>query len=179
MKGVKRTTFGQQLRSYRKAAGLTQEALAARLNVDARTIRDWQSDRHRPRAWMVELLIDVLEVPEDEHAHFRAAAHAPREEVSSGDIPESVPGTSVNELVAPSQEAPQTNLPRERTSFVGREREMAEIAGLLEHSRLLTLTGPGGVGKTRLTVQIAAERADQYSHGVRCQATIRIFTDVN
>ncbi|HEX9528568.1 MAG TPA: AAA family ATPase, partial [Streptosporangiaceae bacterium] len=49
------------------------------------------------------------------------------------------------------------NLPRQLTSFIGRERELQELKGLLERSRLLTLTGPGGSGKTRLSLQLAAE----------------------
>ena len=49
------------------------------------------------------------------------------------------------------------NLPAERTSFVGRRRELAEIKRLLTTPRLLTLTGSGGVGKTRLAVQTAED----------------------
>src|SRR5579871_4949806 len=58
------------------------------------------------------------------------------------------------------------NLPQQLTSFIGREREMAEIRSLLERSRLLTLTGIGGSGKTRLTLQAAAEVLGQYPDGV-------------
>jgi predicted ATPase len=59
-----------------------------------------------------------------------------------------------------------TNLPIQLTSFVGREREMAEVKRLLATSRLLTLTGAGGSGKTRLALQAAAEVLDDYAHGV-------------
>lgn len=58
------------------------------------------------------------------------------------------------------------NLPRLLTSFVGRERELAEAIRLLESARLLTLTGPGGTGKTRLALQVAAELADDFPDGV-------------
>jgi predicted ATPase/class 3 adenylate cyclase len=58
------------------------------------------------------------------------------------------------------------NLPVQLTSFVGREREMAEVQRLLAKSRLLTLTGPGGTGKTRLALQAAAEATESFSHGV-------------
>jgi predicted ATPase len=62
----------------------------------------------------------------------------------------------------------QSNLPRPATPFVERTRELAEVLELLggEDVRLLTLTGPGGTGKTRLAVQAAAEAADDYEHGV-------------
>ena len=60
----------------------------------------------------------------------------------------------------------QTNLPVPATPFLGRERELAEVLGLLRSSRLLTLTGPGGSGKTRLAVQAAAEAAEDFPAGV-------------
>jgi predicted ATPase/class 3 adenylate cyclase len=60
----------------------------------------------------------------------------------------------------------QTNLPVPSTPFLGREHELAEVLGLLESARLLTLTGPGGTGKTRLGLQAAAEASDRYPGGV-------------
>ena len=59
-----------------------------------------------------------------------------------------------------------TNLPAELTSFVGREREMEEIQRLLQSSRLVTLTGPGGSGKTRLALRVAANLLDRFPEGV-------------
>ena len=58
-------------------------------------------------------------------------------------------------------------LPRPRTSFVGREYEIAEARDLLECNRLLTLTGPGGCGKTRLAMALAAGAADHFAQGVQ------------
>ena len=61
----------------------------------------------------------------------------------------------------------RTNLPVPATSFLGREREVAEIAQLLQDgARLLTLTGPGGTGKTRLAIHSAAEAADSFPDGI-------------
>ncbi len=57
------------------------------------------------------------------------------------------------------------NLPTQLTTFVGREREIEEGVRLLERSRLVTLTGPGGTGKTRLSLQIAAESAERFKDG--------------
>jgi predicted ATPase/class 3 adenylate cyclase len=59
-----------------------------------------------------------------------------------------------------------TNLPAQRTSFVGRERQVARVKELLRGPGLLTLTGPGGSGKTRLALQAAAELLDEYRDGV-------------
>jgi len=60
----------------------------------------------------------------------------------------------------------RTNLPVPATPFLGREQELGEVIGLLEDSRLLTLTGPGGTGKTRLGLQAAAEAAERFPDGV-------------
>ncbi|HLZ48045.1 MAG TPA: adenylate/guanylate cyclase domain-containing protein, partial [Candidatus Limnocylindria bacterium] len=57
------------------------------------------------------------------------------------------------------------NLPQQITTFIGREKELKEGLRLLDGSRLLTLTGPGGTGKTRLSLQLAAEVGDQFADG--------------
>ncbi len=58
------------------------------------------------------------------------------------------------------------NLPTQLTSFVGREKELADVKRLLHNTRMLTLLGPGGTGKTRLSIQAASEMLDQYPDGV-------------
>ncbi len=58
------------------------------------------------------------------------------------------------------------NLPRQLTSFIGREREVTEVRQLLSARYLLTLTGAGGAGKTRLALQVAAELLEEYADGV-------------
>ena len=60
----------------------------------------------------------------------------------------------------------RTNMPAPRTSFVGRDREIAEVVQLLDDTRLLTLTGPGGTGKTRMAVKVASDRLDRHADGV-------------
>jgi predicted ATPase/class 3 adenylate cyclase len=60
----------------------------------------------------------------------------------------------------------QTNLPVQPTPFVGRGRELAEVLALLDSHRVVTLTGPGGSGKTRLALQAAAESVEQHGDGV-------------
>jgi predicted ATPase/class 3 adenylate cyclase len=65
-----------------------------------------------------------------------------------------------------SLEATPNNLPQQLTSFIGREKELGEIKALLEGTRLLTLLGMGGLGKTRLSLQIAADVLERYPDGV-------------
>jgi predicted ATPase/class 3 adenylate cyclase len=73
--------------------------------------------------------------------------------------------TRVGERWVPINELPN-NLPQLMTSFQGRERELDEVKGLLSKVRLVTLLGMGGLGKTRLSLQVAAELTPQYPDGV-------------
>jgi non-specific serine/threonine protein kinase len=66
----------------------------------------------------------------------------------------------------PAPVAPRHNLPAPLTSFVGRQREIAEVEGLLETARLVTVAGPGGCGKTRLSLEVASRLLDKFAHGV-------------
>lgn len=66
----------------------------------------------------------------------------------------------------PGVNAPQHNLPAQVTRLVGREREIEQVERLLSDSRLVTLTGPGGVGKTRLALAVAAQQTDSFRDGV-------------
>ena len=65
-----------------------------------------------------------------------------------------------------SLESVPNNLPEQLTSFVGRQRELSDVIELIAENRLVTLTGVGGVGKTRLAIQAAAESLDDYPDGV-------------
>ena len=72
------------------------------------------------------------------------------------------------DMPARESEPRRNNLPVQRTAFIGRERETADLRQLLSRSgiRLVTLTGPGGIGKTRLALQVASDTADQFPGGV-------------
>src|SRR6202011_5247591 len=73
---------------------------------------------------------------------------------------------SVRQAMAiPAQRHELGNLPADLTNFIGRRRELAEIKSVLAGTRLLTLTGPGGVGKTRLALRVAAELRRNVRHG--------------
>ncbi len=78
------------------------------------------------------------------------------------------PVTELSDSPGPASagELPRSNLPAPVTSFIGRERELVEIKRLLPGKRLVTLVGVGGIGKTRLALQLASEVLDAYRDGV-------------
>lgn len=87
------------------------------------------------------------------------------EQILAGEF-QQVVHTAVSQPVPTPQ--PAVRLPRQLTSFVGRQEELGEIQALLDagNGRLITIIGPGGTGKTRLALEAAAQRKDQYRHGV-------------
>src|SRR5690349_20581915 len=135
-------TFGELLRTYRLAANLTQEELAERAGVSARGISDLERGaRGLPRKDTLQLLLQALELSEPDRARLIGAARRyPR-------APDGEPT------------ARPSGLPVPMTALIGREREIAAVSALLAEPtvRLLTLTGPGGTGKTRLALEVAAE----------------------
>ena len=96
-------------------------------------------------------------------AEVSATTERLREEIAAGTFPPAQP------TIAPTEESSDTgkhNLPASRTSFVGREHEMMEIKRHLAMTRLLTLTGAGGSGKTRLALEVARDLIGAYPDGV-------------
>jgi len=155
-----RTPFRDILRRYRTAAGLTQETLAERANLSVRGLSDLERGvRRLPRADTITLLADALKLDEAERDAFAAAA-ARRPPAPWSDL---APG-----LTAAARDTYPATLPTPPTPLVGRERDVSTVAGqLLRHDRrLLTLMGPGGVGKTRLAVGIAVDLYDHFADGV-------------
>src|SRR3712207_5301523 len=145
--------FGAHLRRLREAAGLTQEELAERAGLTAKGISDLERGRRRrPYPHTTRCLADALGLSEDERRSLFAAV--PKR---GGDATLAAPG-AVSEPALPSPPTP----------LVGRERELAEVRDLLlqRETRLLTFTGVGGVGKTRLAIQAARESADLFPDGV-------------
>jgi predicted ATPase/transcriptional regulator with XRE-family HTH domain len=146
-------TFGTLLRRYRLASALTQEGLAERAGLSARGVQDLERGvRIAPRPDTVRLLADALGLDAESRAGLIAAA---RPELAAP----VTPGSLSLRLLAP---------PVPPTGLVGREREVAATCTALRRPevRLLTLTGPGGVGKTRLALAVATELMEDFPDGI-------------
>jgi predicted ATPase/DNA-binding XRE family transcriptional regulator len=145
-------TFGETLRELRDAAGLTQQELASRAGLTAKAVSALErGERKRPYPHTVRSLAQALNLSDEQRASLLAAVPN-----RSTEAPAAPPATSVKEQ-PPAMPSAAPSAPH--TSLVGRERELSEIEGFLGQVRLLTLTGTGGVGKTRLALE-AARRAD-------------------
>ncbi len=139
--------FGQWLRKRRRGLDLTQAELARRAGCAPITIKKLESNQLRPSKDLAGAVIRQLGVgPADVDALVRFARGGPD--------PGSTPRVS-----------PSGNLPIERTSFIGRERQVAEVCLAIQEHRLVTLVAPGGAGKTRLALEAAEAMLDQFPDG--------------
>jgi predicted ATPase/DNA-binding XRE family transcriptional regulator len=144
------TTFGALLKRYRMAAGLTQEALAERASLSTRAVSDLERGLSRaPRYDTLDLLTRAMNLEAEPRATLFAAARpaVPREDAKA---------------------APLQVLPFPPTALLGREQEMAQALGLVRERgvRLLTVTGPSGVGKTRLALELAHDLHAGFADGL-------------
>ena len=140
--------FGALLRRYRLAAGLTQEALAERARVSLDGISALERGyRRSPQRETLALLAGALALSDEQRRVFESAATRPASPRRRGE-------GSVT--VGPWADSSSAELPLRLTRFVGREVELGEIAALVREHRMVTLTGPGGVGKTQTALHIAS-----------------------
>jgi predicted ATPase/DNA-binding XRE family transcriptional regulator len=146
-------SFGGLLQRLRAAAGLSQEELAERAGLSQRGISDLERGRrHSPHPATMRRLAEALGLAETDRVALLGAARAPGIRVLAGEV--RVEGGA------------RHNLPLQVTSFVGRVQETADLRGELARTRLLTLAGPGGVGKTRLALHLAEQELGTYRDGI-------------
>lgn len=156
------TSFGYWVRRRRKALDLTQAELAQHVGCALVTLKKIEWDERRPSPQMAERLADYLAIPALERDHFLGMAR----------------GEFVTATLSPSAGVEahlfKPNLPSQPTPFIGREKELTDIIRRLRDPacRLLTLIGPGGIGKTRLAIQAAQMLLDTppaeatFRHGI-------------
>jgi predicted ATPase/DNA-binding XRE family transcriptional regulator len=144
-------SFAVLLKRYRTRANLTQEELAEHAGVSVRAIMYLEQGGRRPQGATLRRLGQALGLTSQEQIALTVAAQPP----------DAAPAADSGSLE-------RWELPIPATSLIGREYEVAAVLALLQRDdvRLLTLTGPGGVGKTRLALQVAARLQEHFADGV-------------
>ena len=169
MNSEKSETFGALLRRYRMHAGLTQEALAERAGLSPNAISALErGERRRPYPHTLLALANALRLEPEQYR--RLVRLREQEAVPSDGVPSdrAQPNGLQGQSRSRSEHPRQGSVPLAQSSLIGREAEYGEIARSLStpECRLLTLVGPGGVGKTRLALQLASDLVADYRDGV-------------
>jgi predicted ATPase/transcriptional regulator with XRE-family HTH domain len=146
------TSFADLLRHLRTSSALSQEELAMRSGLSLRGISDLERGvRRAPHLTTVRLLADALELSSEDREALLAAARPGRLPAVQGAGSESYPP-----------------LPVPLTSLIGREQELSDLIALVgqPNVRLVSVTGPGGTGKTRLALEVGARLQNAFADGV-------------
>jgi predicted ATPase/DNA-binding XRE family transcriptional regulator len=152
--------FGDWLKQRRKQLDLTQTELAERACCSVFALRKIEAEERRPSKQLAGMLAKALEIPGDDQTTFI--------KVARGEL-------SIEKLLSLVSASPPTgksspipgNLPRELTPFIGREPELTALTQLLHDPQcsLLTIVGPGGIGKTRLAIEAVYPSKDLFPDG--------------
>jgi predicted ATPase len=147
------STFGDLLKYLRKREELTQRELALQVGYsDTQISRLEQNQRVPDAATLKALFVPALHLEHEPQWVERLLDLA--NQARLGELP------ATTTIVTPN------NLPALLTTFIGREKEQAEILQRIGTHRLVTLTGSGGVGKTRISLKVGGQVLDEYAHGV-------------
>lgn len=157
-------SFGEWLHQQRNERRLTRGDFAKRVGCSVSMLRKIENDERRPSSQIAELIANVLDVPTAERETFVRVA---RGELGINRIVSSMKLVQQSNLF-PTQTPPHNNLPILPTPLIGRSRELDKLSRLLYASecRMLSLVGPGGIGKTRLAIEVAIQLEDAFANGV-------------
>ena len=148
------SSFGAVLRRYRVRAELSQESLAERARIGVATVSTLErGTRHAPHRETVLRLAEALRLPTDDRTELMAASRRPQSPRLRRFLGDAIEGAAV--------------LPLQLSSLVGRDTVVREVAALVAERRLVTLVGAGGVGKTRVALQVAENLSSVWRDGVR------------
>lgn len=157
-KALAEESFGEWLKRRRMGLGLTQDQLALQVNCSTSALRKFESEERHPSPQTIEKLADIFNIPSEERNSFLRFARGDWQAFTGSDT-EHAPWRL-------SKIDQQSNLPSLFTSFIGREKEQLEVINLLKKNRLVTLAGAGGIGKTRLAIQVGHQLLHDFPHGV-------------
>ena len=144
-------SFGNWLRKQRRALDLTRQALAAQVGCAEVTLRRIEAETLKPSKELAGIILEKLGIPEAERPGWISFAR----------------GLSAFPLSStPLSNKQITNLPAPLTTFIGREKEQSDVIRLITKYRLVTLTGSGGVGKSRLSTKVGEQVLENHADGV-------------
>jgi predicted ATPase/transcriptional regulator with XRE-family HTH domain len=158
-------TFGEWLKRRRKELDLTQVELAESASCTVFTLRKIEAGSRRPSKQLAGLLAKQLEIPSKDQTTFIRVA---RGELNIERLGSMASIRSIGQSTGPIPSPPRINLPFQPTRLIGREAELAVLGKLLAEPqcRLLTLIGTGGIGKTRLAIELASNQQTFFPGGV-------------
>jgi WD40 repeat protein/predicted ATPase/transcriptional regulator with XRE-family HTH domain len=182
--------FGQAMLTLRTRIGLTQAGLADFLHISRRAVGEWEAGSSYPKVEHIKQLITLgikqRAFPAGSEAeaihelwqvsrqkvlldeHWLNGLLTPRQDTRTTVTPFAVSLVPANKGRKQEELTAVINLPFQPTPFIGRNSEITEISRLLNDSRcrLLTLLGPGGIGKTRLAMEVAKSQTEVFKDGV-------------
>jgi predicted ATPase/transcriptional regulator with XRE-family HTH domain/Tfp pilus assembly protein PilF len=153
-------TFGEWLRGQRNVRKLTRQEFANRVGCSVAMLRKMEDDERRPSAQIAELIANSLNIPLDERGTFI--------KVARGELAMARLITTAKQIAGPGTSPPRIHLPALPTPLIGRQPEVDELNKLLRdpQCRMLTLVGPGGIGKTRLSIETGLQAQNVFADGV-------------